>query len=338
MNYKEIPKVELHCHLEACFREDTVMEVGRTLGLDVPQDSARFHSDWLLSQPLENLQIALKRFVDIQKIWCSEEVIERMAIEACEYAVEQNIRIMEFRYAPDFIASGKPHLTFQKIHDAILRGLARASDLDIAIGLIGIVQKTLSLADAERTVDFIIQNSGTFVGLDFADKHTHEFASYASMVQKARETGLHVTIHAGEEPLPSASNEVRGAIEILGAERIGHGIHIINDEAVMALVRERKVALEVCPTSNWLTSSVPSVSEHPIRRLIDSGVPVTINSDDPGLFGIDLCHEYEILHREHGFSTEDFNRCNDIAAAQSFIPSSVKQAFWPRKIGAVDSV
>ncbi len=332
MNYKDIPKVELHCHLEACFRPDTVMEVGLALGLDVPQDHENFHNEWLLSRPLENLEVALQRFVDIQKIWCSEEVIERMTFEACEYAVEQGIKIMEFRYAPDFINSDKPHLTFQKIHDSILRGVARAAEFDIAIGLIGIVQKTLSLADAERTIDFIIENNNTFIALDFADQATHEFSSYASMVEKAREAGLQVTVHAGEEPVPAASAEVRSAIEVLGAERIGHGIHIINDESVIALTRERGIALEVCPTSNWLTSSVPSTRDHPIRRLIDAGVAVTINSDDPGLFGIDLCHEYEILHREHDFSMADFERCNDIAAAQSFSPYDVRQKAWPREI------
>jgi adenosine deaminase len=99
MNYKEIPKAELHCHLEGCFRPETVMEIGNTLGMDIPQDPAVFREDWLLSRPLENLEVALKHFVDIQKVWCSEEVIERLTFEACEDAVEQGIRIMEFRYA-----------------------------------------------------------------------------------------------------------------------------------------------------------------------------------------------------------------------------------------------
>jgi adenosine deaminase len=117
MNYKEIPKAELHCHLEGCFRPETVMEIGNTLGMDIPQDPAVFREEWLLSKPLENLEVALKRFVDIQKVWCSEEVIERLTFEACEDAVEQGIRIMEFRYAPDFIAFDKPHLSFERIHE-----------------------------------------------------------------------------------------------------------------------------------------------------------------------------------------------------------------------------
>lgn len=329
MNYKEIPKVELHCHLEGCFRAETVMEVGESLGLDVPRDPEVFHRDWLLSSPLENLEVALARFVDIQRIWGTAEVIERMTLEACEDAADQGIRIMEFRYSPDFILGGKPHLSFEKIHEAILRGIDRADCPETAFGLIGIVQKTLSLEDAAKTVDFIVANAGTFVGIDFADKDTHPLESYAPLVDKARNAGIRVTSHAGEEPGDQAPGEVRSAIEALGAERIGHGIHIINDESVMDIVRERNIALEVCPTSNWLTSAVPSTAEHPIRRLLDADVPVTINSDDPGLFGIDLSHEYEILHLEHGFTLNDFEHCNDIAAAQSFLPRDEIGRVWP---------
>ena len=332
MNYKEIPKAELHCHLEGCFRPETVMEIGNTLGMDIPQDPAVFREEWLLSKPLENLEIALKRFVDIQKVWCSEEVIERLTFEACEDALGQGIRIMEFRYAPDFIAFDKPHLSFERIHAAILRGLERGAHAELAVGLIGIVQKTLSLKDAARTIDFIVENADSFVALDFADKDTHDLRSYAPLVAKARGAGLHLTTHAGEDPGPGSPNEVREAIEVLQAERIGHGIHIIHDDDVMALVRANDVALEVCPTSNWLTSAVPSTADHPIRRLMEKEIAVTINSDDPGLFGIDLCHEYEILHREQGYTPDEFDRCNDIAAAHSFLPLKELQRVWPRPI------
>jgi adenosine deaminase len=335
MNFVQIPKVELHCHLEGCFRPDTVMEIGQSLGLDVPQDAQRFHDEWLLSRPLPDLETALKRFVDIQNLWCSEEIIERLTFEACEDAVAQGIRIMEFRYSPDFIRFGHEHLDFQQIHDAILRGVRRVPENEIAIGLIGIVQKTLSLEDALKTVDFIIDNAPTFVALDFADQDTHPLKAYAPMVEKARKSGLRLTAHAGEVPGPDAPGEVISAIEDLGAERIGHGIHVINDPAAMDIVRQRNVTLEVCPTSNYLTNSVSSTAEHPIRRLMESAVLLTINSDDPGLFGIDLCHEYEILHREHGFTLSEFDRCNDIAAAKSFLPLEQKQRVWPREIAAV---
>jgi adenosine deaminase len=327
MSHTDLPKVELHCHLEACFRPATVMEIGATLGLDVPQDPVRFHEDWLLTRPLANLQVALARFEDIQRIWCSEKVIERLAFEAAEDARAQNIRIMEFRYAPDFIAAGKSKLTFEKIHAAILRGLQRAEHPDIAIGLIGIVQKTLPLKDAARTIAFIAEHAETFVGLDFADQDTHEISAYRPLVDIARRAGLRLTVHAGEEP--GSAQQVRDAIDVLGAERIGHGIHIIHDRPVLELVRERGVVLEVCPTSNWLTSSVPSTAEHPIRRLRDAGINVTINSDDPNLFGIDLNHEYALLALEHGFDEADFNACNELAVNASFIETARKAAVWP---------
>ncbi|MFT5483934.1 MAG: adenosine deaminase, partial [Halieaceae bacterium] len=172
MKLRDLPKVELHCHLEACFRHETVMSVGKTLGLDIPQNPDVFREQWLLSSPVKNLQIALARFSDIQKIWCSEEVIERMSFEACQYAVKQGIRIMEFRYSPDFIALGKPHLNFEKIHAAILRGVSRGRHPDLAVGLIGIVQKTLSIEAATKTVEFIVGHADTFVALDFADVAT----------------------------------------------------------------------------------------------------------------------------------------------------------------------
>ena len=305
------------------------MEVGKVLGLDVPQDIDNFRNNWLLREQLDNLEIALARFVDIQKIWCSEEVIERMASEACEYAVDQGIRIMEFRYAPDFIAFDKPHLTLEKIHAAILRGIERAQHPDLAVGLIGIVQKTLPLDVAARTIDFVVENAESFIALDFADQDTHPLESYVPMVNRARNAGLHVTVHAGEEPGPDAADHVRSAIELLGAERIGHGIHIVNDEDTMRLLRDRDIALEICPTSNWLTSSVSSTAAHPVRRLLELDVPVTINSDDPALFGIDLCHEYELLHLEHQFGDEEFARCNEVAVSQSFLADEEKQRVWP---------
>ncbi len=325
-DYRAVPKIELHCHLEACFRPATVIEIGRDLGLDVPQDPRRFHDDWLLTRPLEDLHTALARFVDIQRIWCSREVIERLAFEACEDAREQNIRIMEFRYSPDFIVSGKNGLDHEKVHEAIERGIERARHPDLAVGLIGIVQKTLPLGEAARTAGFVAERAGSFVGLDFADRDTHDLEAYRPLTDIARREGLGITVHAGEEP--GSAQQVVDAIGTLGATRIGHGIHIAAADAALSLVRERNVVLEVCPTSNWLTSSVPSTTAHPIRRLMADGVAVTVNTDDPGLFGIDLTAEYELLAREHGFSEADFARCNETALRASFLPDADKRRVW----------
>ena len=330
MDSKNIPKVELHCHLEACFQLQTVKEIGHTLGLDIPDDPGVFRQEWLITEPVDNLELALKKFANIQKLWGSEETIERLAYEACEYGVEQNIRIFELRYAPDFIRAANPRLSFEKIHEAVARGVARAKRPDFAVGLIGIVQKTLSLRDAAYTTDFIINHKEAFVGIDMADMDIgFGIRRFAPLMLKAKQAGLHVTLHSGEENVPEAPQHVRVAIEELGAERIGHGIYVIRDPGVMDLIKRENVLLELCPTSNRLTNSVPSIRAHPLRKLMEAGVMVSINSDDPHLFGIDLCHEYDVVHNDLGLTPEDFNQINDHAAACSFLPLEEKLKVWP---------
>ena len=217
-----------------------------------------------------------------------------------------------------------------------MRGVERAAGLPIAIGLLGIVRKILAPREAAYTTDFIIENRDSFVGIDLADRDIgFEIRRFAPMIARARAAGLHFTTHCGEDDVPEAPQHVRVAIEELGAERIGHGIFIHRDPAVMALARDRRVLFELCPTSNWLTSSVDSIAAHPIRTLMAHGVPVSINSDDPGLFGIDLCHEYRVLQRDLAFTREEFDRCNDAAAAHSFLPREIKQRVWPRPIPAL---
>ena len=333
MNLRTLPKVELHCHLEGCFRPGTVREVGRTLGIEVTSDPETFRRDWLITEPMQDLAVALRKFANIQSVWGSEEVIERLTAEACEDARQQNIRILELRYSPDFIAEGHPQLTFEKIHEAIVRGVERSRHPDFAVGLIGIVRKILSDAQAANTTDFIIENKASFVGFDFADRDIgFELRRFAPLIDKARNAGLRFTTHCGEDKVPEAAQHIRMAIEELRAERIGHGIYAVQDRQVVELARRQRVLFELCPTSNWLTSSVASIADHPIRKFMQLGVDVSINSDDPGLFGIDLTHEYEVLQRDLRFTQEEFDRLNDLAAAHSFVAADIKRRVWPRSI------
>ncbi len=336
MNLQALPKVELHCHLEGCFRPATLREVGRTLGVEVPADPATFRREWLITEPMQDLTVALRKFANVQSVWGSQEVIERLTAEACEDARRQNIRIIELRYSPDFIAEGHPQLTFEKIHASIVRGVESSRHPDIAVGLIGIVRKILPDAQAAYTTDFIIENKASFVGFDFADRDIgFELRRFAPLIDKARNAGLRFTTHCGEDKVPEASQHIRMAIEELHAERIGHGIYAIQDPQVVELAKRRRVLFELCPTSNWLTSSVPSIAEHPIRKFMRAGVDVSINSDDPGLFGIDLTNEYQVLQRDLLFTQAEFGHLNDLAAAHSFIAADIKRRVWPRTIPAL---
>ncbi|MBC7370308.1 MAG: adenosine deaminase, partial [Bdellovibrionaceae bacterium] len=203
----------------------------------------------------------------------------------------------------------------------------------IAVGLICILQRIKPFAEAEKVCDFAIENKDSFIGIDLADNEEgFDPKIFAPLFLKARKAGLRITVHSGESNNSTSAQWVKDSIEVLGAERIGHGIQIINNPEILNFVRDKKIPLEVCPISNWLTQAFKTHQEHPIRKLISAGIKVTINSDDPGIFATQLSDDYAVLHQVHKFQIEDFDRANDIAARASFVSDAEKQKFWPRSI------
>jgi adenosine deaminase len=148
---------------------------------------------------------------------------------------------------------------------------------------------------------------------------------FAKPVLKAKEAGLKVTVHSGENTPASAVVET---IQTVQPDRIGHGIHIIEDRNAVELVKERGITLEVNPWSNYLTNSVRTIEEHPLKQLFDLGVKVTINSDDPEVLETNLNNEYRIAHEILGMSIEDIRVCNQYAYEASFLPEAEKNRIW----------
>jgi adenosine deaminase len=144
---------------------------------------------------------------------------------------------------------------------------------------------------------------------------------------RAREAGLKITIHTGED---SPASFVKETIELANPDRIGHGIHAIEDLQVVKLLKERGITLEVNPWSNYLTSAVRTIEEHPLKKLFDLGVKVTINSDDPEVLETNLNNEYRIAHEVLGMSMDDIAACNRFAYEASFIPEEEKQKVWKK--------
>lgn len=334
---RRIPKVELHRHLECSVRLSTLRELGPKAGIDVSGTQAELKKRLLVAEPMTDLETVLAKFLATQRLLHCEENLTRITFEAIEDAFREGVRILELRYAPTYVRLNHEHLSYDRIHRAIAKGVELAKDLPIAVGLIAIVQRTLPMKVAEEVTDFAIAHRGItkydLIALDLADNETTaETRAFAPLFQRAKVSGLHITVHAGEDNFPGAPANVKTAIEELGAERIGHGVQVYKDPAVLRLVTEKRVPLELCPTSNWLTGAVSSTARHPFRTLFASGALTTLNSDDPGLFDIDLVHEYGILANEHGFTEGELNRINDIAASASFIPFAEKQKYWPRPI------
>lgn len=328
-NIRDLLKVELHRHLDCSVRWSTLVELAPQVGIELASTSQGQKDQFLITKPMKDLASVLNKFLNAQKVLASEEILTRIAFEACEDAFNDGIRLLELRYAPTFIADGHATLTFEKIHSALNKGIEMAKKkFPLAVGLICIVQRTKPYEVAEKVVDFAIDHKGSFIALDLADNE-EGFApqGFAALFQKAKKAGLHITVHSGETPNDQAAAWVKDSIEILGAERIGHGIQIVRDLNILNYVRDRKIPLEVCPISNYLTQSFDTYEAHPVRTLMNSGILVTINSDDPGVFATTLSDDYEVLHRVHNFNAEDFRRCNQIAFNASFLPEQEKARF-----------
>ena len=332
MNVETLPKVELHRHVEGAIRYATMKEWVLADGLlPASATEAELRDFILIDKPVDGLKVFLEKFGLIHRVLATEGRIRRMAFEACADAWREGVRVLELRYSPVFIQGGRQELGFDRIHEAILDGIAAAQkQYPLAVGLIGILGREWDLPTATRVTDFFIENQDTVVGLDLAnDEANFSGKPFAGLFRKARNAGLHLTVHAGESAIPTSSQSILSALDDLGAERIGHGVQIHKDPALMEEVAKRGVLLELCPTSNVLTKSIASIEAYPIRRIRAAGVRVCLNADDPGVFDYDLNHEYRLLAERHGLTEADFAALNRDALAASFVPDAAKRRCFP---------
>jgi adenosine deaminase len=327
--YNDIPKIEIHCHLEGAIRTQTIIDIAREYDLRLPSYEAKeLDTHVKVLDQMQDLHAVLEAFAIFQKSIASPKVVERIAWELFEDAARQNIRLFEVRFSPDWALRGH-NLDWDEALEGILRAKERAEhELDMAIGLIAITSRSLGPDSCVRTVDWAIRQKEHILGIDLADsERDFPLREFVPQVRKAKEAGLSVTIHTGEDtPAPF----VKETIELAGPDRIGHGIHIIEDLSVVELVEGRGITLEVNPWSNYLTNSVRAIEEHPLKKLFDLGVKVTINSDDPEVLETNLNNEYRIAHEILGMSMEEIAACTRYAYEASFIPEDRKKRIWEK--------
>jgi adenosine deaminase len=232
------------------------------------------------------------------------------------------------RFSPDWAFHGHD-LDWDACLDGLLRAKERAErELDMAVGYIAITSRSMGPESCVKTVDWAIRHMEHIVGIDLADaEDVYPIRDFARPVVKAKEAGMKVTVHSGENTPASAVIET---IQMVSPDRIGHGIHIIEDLNAVELVKGRGITLEVNPWSNYLTNSVRTIEEHPLKQLFDLGVKVTINSDDPEVLETNLNNEYRIAHEVLGMSIEEIMICNRYACEASFLPLREKKKVWEK--------
>jgi adenosine deaminase len=328
---RALPKVELHRHLDGSPRVGTILELARENGIELGARTVEeLAAKLTVTSPLRDLETVLRAFGTFQRVLCSVEAISRVTFENVEDAWRDGVKLVELRFAPAFIAGGKP-LPHDEIISAVLDGASRgAREFPVEVGLIGILARGQPFAENEKAARALVRwkeggaaGSERLCGLDLADgEDACDPRDFLPLVDAARAAGLGITIHSGEN---TTSRHVRRTLEVFRPARIGHGIRAWGDDELLERLREEDVLLEVCPTSNWLTSSVPDLRAHPLPLLRRAGVPVSINSDDPNLFGIDLVNEYRVCAELYGFGAEDFREMNTKALAHSFLPEPARE-------------
>lgn len=321
MKAQQPVQTELHRHLDASLRPETLLELLQLRGIEAQSTSVEaFKEKFLLLQPLENLEAVLAKFSLFQKVFDRPEALTRITFETIEDCYNEGTLQVELRFAPAFITEHNS-LSWDDLLLAIQKGVLEAVTRypDMRVGLICIAVRDLGLEKVHETLEFFLKHRGAFVGIDLAGNELgFPCREYQALFQPLLENPkAPVTIHAGEA---SGPENIWEAIDLLGAKRIGHGIRCVDDPELMKELARRQICLEVCPTSNWITRSVKSLEEHPLRQIIQAGVPASINTDDPGIFGITLPEEFIISHKKMGLTAEEIASCLENAFQHSFIP------------------
>lgn len=327
--YNRLPKIELHCHLEGAIRTSTIIDIARTHNLQLPTyDPALLDQHVKVFDRMRDLYAVLEAFTIARNTIVSPQVVERIAMELFEDAARQNIRIFEVRFSPDWAFSGHG-LNWDETLEALLRAKSHAENqYDMAVAYIAITSRSLGPESCIKTVDWAIRHKDHILGIDLADSETDfPIQDFAPSVAKARQAGLKVTVHTGEN---TPASYVVDTIKAIAPDRIGHGIHIIEDPQAVDLVVQRGITLEVNPWSNYLTSSVRTIEEHPLKKLFDLGVRVTINSDDPEVLDTNLNNEYRIAREVLGLSLQEIATCNRYAYESSFLPEKDRVRIWDK--------
>jgi adenosine deaminase len=322
--YFSLPKVELHRHLEGSLRLSTMLDIAKQHGVTIPISMLNL-SGLVQVQDQDPMTFTnfLDKFKTLRLFYRSPDVIHRVTREAVEDAAKDNCRYMELRFTPVALSRAEGFPLHDVMDWVITSSQEAAKKYKIKVGLIASVNRHESPELAEQVAWLAVEHmKNGLVALDLAGNEA-EFKTdgFRGIFKEAKQSGLHMTIHAGEW---GPAENVRDAIENLGAERIGHGVRVLESESVTALAREQGTVFEVCVTSNFQSGVVKSLDLHPLPRMLDAGLKVTVNTDDPSVSRITLAHEYQHVCEDLNVPMDVLKNCVLNGARAAFLPENEK--------------
>jgi adenosine deaminase len=326
-----LPRIDLHRHLDGNVRLQTILDLGRAHNLPLPawdQEGLRPHVQ-VMGTPdspatTPGVMAFIAKFRWMTEVLVDYDACRRVAYENVEDAHGEGIDYVELRFSPWFMAETHG-LDAAGVVEAVVDGVeAGAREFHQRVNLIGIISRTYGTEAGRRELEALLSQRDRITALDLAgDEANWPGELFADHVRRARDAGWRITIHAGESAGPRS---IWQALRELGAERIGHGVAAAQDPALMDYVAEHRIGVESCLTSNVQTSTVESYAAHPARLFLERGMLVTLNTDDPGISGIDLRYEYDVAAPAAGLTPAQIRQAQRNALAAAFLGDAEKKA------------
>jgi len=318
-----LPLIDLHRHLDGNVRLETILDLGRKHNLPLPADTVEGLKPHVqVTQPQPGVMAFIEKFKWMIGVLVDYEAVRRVAYENIEDARREGIDYIELRFSPWFMA--QPHqLDPAELTAAVIDGVRQGvRDFGVRANLIGILSRTYGPQTCGKELAALLKHRDAITALDLAgDEANWPPEHFAGHFKRARDAGWHITVHAGESAGPQS---IWQALR-LGAERIGHGVRAIEDPKLMSYLADRQIGIESNLTSNVQTMTVPDYASHPLRTFLENGLAATINTDDPGISGIDLRYEYEVAAPAAGLTAELIRQAQRNAVETAFLSNHDKK-------------
>ena len=312
------PLIDLHRHLDGSVRLETILDLGRLHKIPLPGNSLdELRPHVVVTTPQPGLIEFLAKFKWMTAVLADYDACRRVARENVEDAHREGIRYIELRFSPAFMADAH-NLDPSRVTAAVIEGVREGeAATGVKANLIGILTRTYGPVRARRELRALLDHKNEITALDLAgDEGNWPAELFVEHFKEGRGAGWQETVHAGEA---AGAQSIVTAIEQLGATRIGHAVRAAEDGAVMDLLSERRIGIEANLTSNVQTSTVPDYASHPLKKFLESGLLATINTDDPGISGIDLAYELDVAAPAAGLDESQVIRALENAWEIAFL-------------------
>ncbi|MDO9546290.1 MAG: adenosine deaminase [Pelolinea sp.] len=324
------PLVELHRHLDGSVRLETILEIGLKNNLDLPSRTLEGLRPYVqVTEPKPSILSFFEKFKWLTMAMVDYDACSRIAYENVEDAKNEGIDHIELRFSPWFMAETN-HLDPAGVTEAIIDGIQHGrKDHHISVNLIGIISRTYGPEICKKELDALLSQKDHIVALDLAGDETNFPADlFVEHFKIARDAGWHSCPHAGEAAGPES---IWQAINLLGAERIGHAVSAVEDKTLMEYLAVHQIGVESNITSNVQTTTVPDYAHHPIKTFLQSGIKASLSTDDPGISAIDITHEYEVAAVKAGLSPDEIRQSQKNALDCAFLSQSEKDSLIDSK-------